>query len=154
MKNFLEMAQENPCTSCIAPCCRVLLIPHKPPATFLEMDYIRYMVGFKNVEMIVSSDGQWQVCVKEICQLLDEETNLCTVHNTPRQPKVCVNYNPYHCWYQRNLTTDNPPEIIRLDMEAMEVILPHVLFDTDGNIKEVPNWEKMQELVMRSRSRE
>ncbi len=151
-KNFIEIAERNPCTGCSAPCCRVLLIPHKPPATFLELDYIRYMLGFKNVEMIVNSEGQWHVYLKETCQLLDEKTNLCTVHNTSRKPKVCDYYNPYQCWYQRNLTTENPPDTILIDREGIERILPHVKFDNDGNIKEVPNWEKMRELLNNDKS--
>lgn len=146
-KNFFEKSEENPCNGCSAPCCRMLLIPHPTPSTFMDLDYIRYMVGFQNVEMILNQDGRWQVVIEQICQLLDQELNLCTVHNTPRKPKTCVFFNPYRCWYKRNFTTENPPEIIRIDIEAIETILERVHFDQNGNITEIPSWELIQELV-------
>src|SRR3712207_5664059 len=89
-KNFFEKTEENPCLNCSAPCCRMLLIPHPAPNTFMDLDYIRYMVGFQNVKMVLNRDGSWQVLVERPCQLLDQSTNRCTAHNTPRKPKTCV----------------------------------------------------------------
>jgi hypothetical protein len=54
-KNFLEMAGENACSGCSAPCCRVLLVPHPTPVTFMDLDYIRYVVGFNSSYMILNS---------------------------------------------------------------------------------------------------
>jgi Fe-S-cluster containining protein len=145
--NFCEMAEENPCTSCSAPCCRVLLVPHPTPATFMDLDYIRYVVGFHSVQMILNSDGRWQLLIEQPCRLLDQETNLCSVHATPRQPKTCVFFNPYRCWYKMNFDKrDRLPELIRVDMDKLEAILPHVRFDEDGNILEIPKWEVIREL--------
>lgn len=146
-KNFLEMAEENICASCSAPCCRVLLVPHPTPATFMDLDYIRYVVGFNSAQMILNSDGRWQLFIEQACRLLDLETNLCTAHATPRQPKTCVYYNPHRCWYKRNFDkSERPPELIRIDMDKLESILPHVRFDKEGNILEIPKWEAIREL--------
>lgn len=145
-RNFSEIAEENICATCSAPCCRVLLVPHPTPATFMDLDYIRYVVGFHNSQMILNSDGRWQLLIEENCRMLDPDTHLCTVHNTPRQPKTCVFYNPYRCWYKRNLdSTENPPELIRITMEKMESLLPHVRFDDNGNILEIPRWEAIRD---------
>lgn len=135
-KNFFEKAEEQPCQECHAHCCRMLLIPHPTPTTFMDLDYIRYMIGFQNVGVILNSNGQWQVFVEEDCQLLDQEANLCTVHNTSKKPKTCVFFNPH------------------LDMEAMEIILPHVRFDGDGNIIEIPKWEYIWDLINKDGSQE
>lgn len=146
-KGFLEIASNNPCTQCSAYCCRMLLIPHPTPTTFMDLDYILYMLGFPGIEMVLNVDGQWQVIVNQICGFLDQKTNRCTVHNTPRKPKTCVFFNPYRCWYKRNFSTENPPEIIRINLEAMEAILPYVRFDEEGNIIEIPKWEYIKESV-------
>jgi hypothetical protein len=146
-RNFPEIAEENVCTSCSAPCCRVLLVPHPTPATFMDLDYIRYVVGFQGARMILNNDGRWQLLIDQVCRLLDPETNLCSVHNTPRQPKTCVYYNPYRCWYKRNFDQkENPPELIRIDMEKLEAILPHIRFDENGNILQIPKWEVIRGL--------
>lgn len=147
-KNFLDIAEGNACTGCSAPCCRLLLVPHPTPATFMDLDYVRYVVGFHSAQMILNRDGRWQLLVEQRCRLLDPETNLCTVHNTPRKPKTCVFFNPYRCWYKRNFDKkENPPELIRIDIDGLEAILPHVRFDEDGNILEIPKWELVRELV-------
>ena len=146
-KNFLDLAEENICAKCSAPCCRLLLVPHPTPATFMDLDYIRYVVGFYGAQMILNNDGRWQLLIEQACRLLDQETNLCTVHATPRQPKTCVYYNPHRCWYKRNFDNEGqPPELIRVDMDKLEAILPHVRFDKEGNILEIPKWEAIREL--------
>ena len=153
-KNFFETAEESPCVGCSAPCCRLLIIPHATPNTYMDLDYIRYMVGFQSVKMILNRDGSWQVLIDQTCQLLDQSTSLCTAHGTPRQPKTCVYFNPYRCWYKRNFTTENPPDVIRLDMKAMEIILAHVRFNEEGLITEVPSWETIRNLVARTESQQ
>jgi Fe-S-cluster containining protein len=79
-KGFFEIASNSPCTGCFAYCCRMLLIPHQTPTTFMDLDYILYMLGFPGIEMVLNSEGQWQVLVNQICGFLDQKTNLCTVH--------------------------------------------------------------------------
>lgn len=152
-KSFFEIAEENPCTDCSAPCCRVLLIPYPTPSTFLDFDYVRYMLGFPTVRMILNSDGQWQLLVEQTCRLLDQETNLCTLHDTPRKPKTCVFFNPHRCWYRWSFhKKENPPHLIPINTEVFEGILAHVRFDEDGNILEIPAWEFIRDLVKNNKS--
>jgi hypothetical protein len=153
-QNFLERAGENPCTDCSAPCCRMLLIPQSTPSTFMELDYICYMLGFPNVRMLLNSDGQWQVLIEQTCQLFDEKTNLCTVHNSPRKPKTCAFFNPYSCWYRLSFhNKENPPELIQIDMKAFENILPLIRFGEDGNIMEIPTWEVIRDIVINGKAK-
>ena len=146
---FLEAAAGNPCSACAAPCCRMLLIPHPTPGTFMDLDYIRYMLGFPSVEMILNRDGSWQVSIDSVCGFLDQETNLCTVHATPRKPKTCVFFNPHHCWYKRNFTSDDPPDIIRIDQGTFELLLEAVRFDEHGEIVELPSWDDIGAMAVR-----
>jgi Fe-S-cluster containining protein len=152
-KNFFDIAEENPCNGCSAPCCHILLIPHPTPTTFMDLDYIRYMLEFPSVEMILNSDGQWQVFIEQTCRLLDQKTNLCAVHNTSRKPKTCAFFNPHRCWYKQSFhKTENPQDLIRIDIEALEAILLQVQFDENGNIIEIPKWESIKELVEKNKS--
>lgn len=152
-KNFFEEAEENPCTSCSALCCRLLIIPHPTPATFMDLDYIRYIVGFESTQMILNSDGRWQVLIERTCRLLDPQTNLCTMNDTPRKPKTCVFFNPHRCWYKWTFhNVGSRPELITIDMDGLEAILHHVGFDEEGNIIEIPPWQFIQELVNTAKS--
>lgn len=146
VRTFYEKAAENPCNGCPAPCCRMILIPHPTPATFMDLDYILYLLGFPSVQMMLDSEGNWQVLIEEPCGLLDLKTSLCTVHNTPRKPKTCVFLNPYRCWYKR-FAAGGPQDFIRINKKAMEAILAHVRFDAEGDITEVPKWEFIRELA-------
>ena len=118
----------------------------------MDLDYIRYMVGFQGVEMILTREGQWRIAIEQTCRLLDRESCRCTVHNTPRKPKTCVFFNPYNCWYKRNFhNVDDPPDVVRIDAEGLEAVLAQVHFDEDGRISETPSWELVREVV-RSRN--
>lgn len=149
---FHAATAANPCAGCSAPCCRMLLIPHPTPMTFMDLDYIRYMLGFGRVGMVLGRDGRWQVRVDDVCGFLDQETNLCTVHDTPRKPKTCVYFNPHRCWYKRNFTTDDPPDLVQIDAQVFEQVLELVCCDEDGQIVELPSWEAIQEIAEEHRS--
>jgi hypothetical protein len=151
-RSFHEAAGGNPCIGCSAPCCRMLLIPHPTPNTFMDLDYIRYMLGFGRVEMVLGSDGAWQVRVEDVCTLLDQETNRCTVHGTDRKPKTRVYFNPHKCWYKRNFTVDDAPQLIRIDRQVFERVLELVRCDDDGRIVELPRWETIKEIARELRA--
>jgi hypothetical protein len=146
-RTFDSLTQQSPCDGCSAPCCRILITPHPTPLSFSDLDYIRYVLGFPRTEMIVHKDGTWQMATHRACSLLDEEHGLCTVHGTPRKPKVCVYFDPYKCWYKRNFTTPRPPDIVRLDADRFERLLAVCAFDENGAISEIPRWEQLRAVV-------
>lgn len=113
----------------------------------MEMDYIRYMLGFPAIKMILRKDGNWQVKVEQNCGYLDSNTNLCTVHGTSRQPKTCSFYNPHHCWYKRNYTKDRFVDLVEMDLTKYETLLDHIQFDEEGAIIKIPSWEFVNTLV-------
>jgi hypothetical protein len=146
--NFIDSAQGSPCEGCSAPCCRLLLIPHPVPKTFMDLDYLRYMLGFPELRLLISANGEWQVMLERTCTLLDPVTSRCTVHGTPRKPKTCVFFNPYRCWYKRNFGNGHGPiDAVRLDGEAFELLLQGVTFDEEQNIAGIPSWDELKELV-------
>jgi len=146
-KDFFQRASEHPCDGCPAPCCRRLIMPHPTPQTFLDLDYIRYMLGFPKITMLLRADGTWQTSIDVVCDLLDQETNRCTVHGTARQPKVCSYFNPYQCWYKRNFTTDQAPDVISIDRERFDALLADIRFDAHGRIVELPSAARIREIA-------
>jgi hypothetical protein len=145
-KNFFEFVQE-PCRGCSAPCCKMVLINYPAPSTIMEMDYIRFMLGFPSIKMVLHQDGRWQVKVEQNCRFLDSNTNLCTVHGTSQQPGTCSYFNPCHCWYKRNYTKDNFSDLIEMDLTKYEALLGHLRFDEEGKIMEIPSWEFINALL-------
>lgn len=146
-RQFTEMAEANPCDGCSAPCCRIVLTPHPTPQTFNDLDYIRYLLGFPGIELIVARDGTWQQLSHRTCNLLDPAEARCTVHGTARKPKVCVFFSPYRCWYKRNFTVAAPPDIVRLDLSRFELLLGACVLDENGRLTQIPSWEQLRDLV-------
>lgn len=145
-KYFFQLLEDNPCTSCSAPCCKMLLLPYQAPNTFMEMDYIRYSLGFHGIRMLLYKDGMWQIQVEQTCRHLITETNRCSVHNTPKQPKTCSFFNPHQCFYKRNFTGSQSPDLLKINLERFEILLNHVVFDEEGKITQIPSFETMEAL--------
>ena len=143
---FAQLLASDPCSDCTSPCCRMMMLPHKTPQNFMDMDHIRYMLGYPTIQMVVSAEGQWYVVVLDTCRFLDTETNLCTVHGTPRKPQVCINHNQHQCWYKRNFTKETSPDLVRFDSDIFEEILKRVHFDDDGKIVRGLSLDDMREL--------
>jgi hypothetical protein len=146
-RTYLAVAASNPCDGCEAPCCRVVVFPQKQPQTFLEIDYFRYILGFSTMEVLVDSSGEWSVIVHDTCRHFDTETHRCTVHGTPRQPRICSTYPPEPCWYKHGFTGADPPDMIRFDAPTFERVLEELMFDDEGWIVRAPDWDHMKSMT-------
>ena len=146
-RNYLAMVSESPCVGCSAPCCRMVIFPHHRPQSYLDFDYLRYVLGFRSLEVLVHSDGEWSIAVLDSCRHLDEPTGRCTVHGTDRQPRVCLNYPGDACWYRRNFDGPFPANVIRINMETLDALLPLLVFDAEGRLVGVPGWDELARLA-------
>jgi Fe-S-cluster containining protein len=147
-KNFMELANDNPCEGCPAPCCQMQVMPWVPPRSLMSVDHIRFSLLFPDTEMIVSSTGEFSLVKWSTCSLFNEKTCRCSVHSTPKQPLTCVHFNPYQCWYKRNFVTDGPsPDVYRLNTERYEVWVKKIEFDEDNNVVAFPSFQEAQEML-------
>jgi Fe-S-cluster containining protein len=146
-KTFAQMSEENPCEFCPAPCCRMQLMPQKVPRTYLDLDYLRYLLLFPNTEIVISSDGSFSLLKWQICHLLETQTCKCSVHGTPQKPHICVFYSPYNCWYKRNFVEGQTPETYRLNLARFNCWVNEITLSEEGQIISVPSFEKSQEIV-------
>jgi len=147
LSTFEEFNENYPCEECSAPCCRYLIIPHKSPSTWMDLDFIRYMLNFPDINVTVSKAGEWGILIHQDCLNFDEKDQKCKVHNTSTQPKTCSYFNPYQCNYRLNLDAKEPNSIYILDREKFMHWVKYVKFSENGVIVDGPSFEKSKEIL-------
>lgn len=141
-------ALASPCASCqTSPCCAYLPLHTFRITNLTELDHAIYILNFDRIELGLSASGEWSVYYRYPCRFLNRQNFSCSLHNQPEQPKICVHYNPYSCWYKRVLTKGASQDFLRIDRQRLEFIVSQIVFDEFRNIIEVPNWEMMLEGV-------
>ncbi len=144
---FKDCSNGNPCLNCTAPCCRVIMIPHKTPATFMDLDFIRYLLNFPRIEVAVSKSGEWLILIREVCRQFDQDSHSCKVHATNEQPFTCQYYNPYQCWYKPNLAFTSPRDICILKRETFEYWTQWVRLNEISEVISAPDFEESRKLL-------
>ena len=137
-------ARVSPCTSCgTAPCCTYLPLHTFKVASVRDVDYAGYLLNFDRIELGLSAEGDWSVYYRYPCRFLSRDDFRCTVHGTPDQPNICVNYNPYNCWYKRALHR-GADDFVRVDLARLEHVADRLVFDGDGAVVGGPSWAEIQ----------
>lgn len=145
---FWGPSMQQPCDACSAPCCKSVVLQHPAPTRWMDLDFIRYLLGFPRLDVLIAEDGRWSVRITDTCRHLDVATTRCTVHGTPRQPATCRFYSPHHCWYRRNFHGGGVPvDVIVLDAARFEKVLEHVELDAEGMLVGWPGWRTIKELL-------
>jgi Fe-S-cluster containining protein len=144
------MAQENPCMQCEASyCCWYFHLQDIRAERFMHFDYLRFLLNFEDIELLLGPDGSWGVYLRRPCRHLDPETRLCKIRGTEAHPNVCRTYNPYDCFYKSKLSgTDPRSKFVRVDRHRLAMVLDEVQFDEFGFAMAVPSagairaWER------------
>jgi hypothetical protein len=145
--SYAEYNGNYPCEECSAPCCKYLIIPYNTPTTWMDMDFIKYLLNFPKVNLTVSKKGIWSIMIKQNCVHLDEKNTKCMVHKTPEQPKTCEYYNPFQCHYKMNLNSKQASSIYVLNRDNFQYWLQDVKFDENGMIVDGPDFEKSLKIL-------
>jgi hypothetical protein len=143
--SLVQIGKGNPCEGCGAICCSVQIFPIKTPRTFMDVDYMRYMLQFPNTEYIIAPNGDFSVVKWERCSFLDQE-NKCKLHGTPEKPKTCTQYNPYNCWYHA-VFTGNTSDLIRINLQRYEFWSQLLQFDSNYQIVAMPTFAESYNAV-------
>lgn len=144
----IDEALESPCKSCsTSPCCTHLPLTTFQVTSLLELDHAAYLLNFDRIELGLSAGGEWSAYYALPCRFLDRSTFTCSIHNTPEQPEICVNYNPYGCWYKRVFTTRDSSEFVRIDRPRLALLTAQIEFDDDRQIVSVPVWDDIVALM-------
>lgn len=143
-----QEALASPCASCgTAPCCTHLPLHTFQITNLVELDHAVYLLNFDRIQLGLSASGEWSVYYAHPCRFLNRQDFTCTVHNTPTQPQICVQYNPYNCWYKRVFTKNVSQEFLMIDRERMDFVLQHLVLDENRQIVGVPEWASMVEAM-------
>jgi hypothetical protein len=145
--SFAKFSQLNPCAGCPAPCCQLQLIPHRTPATFMDIDFLHYMLFFPHTEVVVTLNGDWSIVKWESCREFDAAAHTCRLHNTPAKPRTCAMYNPYNCWYKKNFVANQSQQVYRLDLVRFNTWVGELQFAGDGKIIAAPDFERALEVL-------
>jgi Fe-S-cluster containining protein len=143
-----DLNADHPCGDCSAPCCQMVILPYPVPNSHEEMDYIRYILGFRNMEIYVKSYGGWFVAVRQECRFLESNTGLCSVFGTERRPEVCSKYDEHTCWYKPTFETKTEVDTARLDAAAWERLMAPLEYDAKGYVTNMPDWDAIKALAV------
>jgi hypothetical protein len=141
-------AAGNPCLTCEdAPCCSYLPLGTIAMATLADVDYAAHLLDFPGIELGLTADGSWSSYWAVPCRHL--VGGRCSLHGTPEKPHICVQYNPYACWYRPALGDGGGGPVgadyLRIDRPRMQRVLGLVEFDEQRTIVAVPTWEELVE---------
>lgn len=139
----LAEARRSPCMTCsTSPCCTHLPIHSFTMTTLMDLDNARYLLNFDNISLGLSATGEWSVYYAQACRFLDTHDSTCTIHATPRQPNICVTYNPYSCWYRRAFS-EPEDDFAWFDRPSLDRLAERLVFDDLRRIVEVPAWDRL-----------
>ncbi|MEQ0563478.1 hypothetical protein ABJI51_30745 [Amycolatopsis sp. NEAU-NG30] len=139
-------ARVSPCAACeAAPCCQYLPLTTFAMATLSDVDYARYLLNFDNIELGVTREGAWSVYYRQACRFLDADTLGCRLHGTPDKPHVCVQYNPFSCFYRTAFSPGGAEGYLRVDRRRLDVIVEALTFDADRRVVAAPTVESLAE---------
>ena len=119
-----RQALVSPCASCSGtPCCSYLPLKTFRLATLTDVDEALYLLNFDNIELGVVPDGTWSVYYRQTCRFNDQTSGACTLHGTSAKPHVCVQYNPYTCFYRGALSEAGSSSYLRIDEHGPELVV-------------------------------
>lgn len=140
----LREAQASPCMSCeSSPCCTHVPLHTFQVRTLRDLDHAIYLLNFERIVLGLAPNGDWSVYYKYPCRFLDRsepKRYRCTIHGTPQQPQICVNYSPYACWYRPAFNPGVGDGFLAIDRRRLEAILERVGFDDQRNVIDTPDW--------------
>ncbi len=144
---FSSPAVSDPCEGCGAWCCRTLVFDRGLPQTSSQVEFLRYCIGFPNVEIGLADTG-WAVIVHATCRHLDG--NRCSVYGQPERPLKCSYYDPFACAYRGHFGVPNPDDIVRVSRHHFPAVADSVVFDGLGRVVAIPPLDVLREQVARA----
>jgi hypothetical protein len=130
-----DPAVTQPCVGCGAWCCQVLVFNRGRPGDAAQIDFLRYCLGFPNVQVGVADDS-WAVVVHTTCRHLDG--NRCSVFGTDQRPMKCTYYDAMTCHYREHFGTTTPDDMVLVSFDQFRLLAESIVFDEFGRILALP----------------
>lgn len=140
----LAEAMVSPCESCAeVPCCQYLPLHTFTVETLRDVDYVGYLLNFDGIEVGINASGTWSAYYRAACRFLGAGGR-CGLHGTPQKPHICVQYDPYSCWYRPALVGEGNGEYLRVDRARFDAIGERLRFDDRRRIVDLPLWDDLE----------
>lgn len=133
-----------PCSDCNGLCCSTLLFSGKKPETIRELDFIRYALGYPEVEYLINRND-WLMKVNVRCKYLDS-SNRCLIYDKPERPLFCRYLDPHKCTVKSDIKQFH----IKVGLEQFNLIAENIEVDNNGKIREVPSLALLKEMLNKS----
>jgi hypothetical protein len=138
----------SPCLSCTtSPCCSHLPLHTFRANTLGDVNYAGYLLNFAHLRIGIGRSGEWSVYYVYPCRHLDRVAFTCALHDTPEQPRVCANYNPYGCWYRKAFTSADSAELILLDRARFAELTKILHFDEQQRLVDAPEFDHVRAVL-------
>lgn len=132
---------QPPCIDCGGLCCSSLLFPGKRPNTIQELDFIRYALGYPEVEYLINRND-WVMKVNVRCKYLDTN-NRCSVYEKPERPLYCRYFNPHKCTIKPTIRQFH----LNVKLEQFNQISKHIIIDNNGRIRGIPSLASLKNVL-------
>lgn len=133
-----------PCADCGSLCCSTLIFPGKQPETMRDLDFIRYALGYPEVEYLVTRND-WIMKVNVRCKHLDSN-NRCSVYELPERPLHCRYLNPHKCTIKPSVHQDK----ISIGLDQFNLINDRLHMDSNGNLTRFPSLHEVRKIVAKA----
>lgn len=144
---FSDSAVTDPCGGCGAWCCKTLVFDRGTPGDASQMEFLRYCIGFPNVEIGVAENG-WAVIVHTTCRHLSG--NRCSVYGQPERPLKCGYYDALSCAYRGHFGVPVPDDVVRVARHQFSTVADSIVFDELGRIVAIPPLSVLRERVVQA----
>jgi hypothetical protein len=145
--HFSDPQVTDPCDGCGAWCCKALVFDRGIPADASQVEFLRYCIGFPNVEIGVADNG-WAVIVHTTCRHLSG--NRCSVYGQPERPLKCGYYDALSCAYRGHFGVPAPDDVVRVARHQFATVADSIVFDDLGRIVAIPPLHIVRERVIQA----
>jgi Fe-S-cluster containining protein len=133
--------KHDPCTGCGAFCCRTLIFPFRAPQARVNVDYLKFVLGFPGIELGIADQG-WSIVVHTTCRHLKD--NRCAIYGRPERPLICRFYDAWHCQYKVHFGLPRPQGFLRVRLEQFRWLVEAIRFDEHGDVIELPATDSLR----------
>ncbi len=141
---------DAPCAGCTAWCCTTLSFSHSAPASYANVDHLRFCLGFPGVEVGIDERDQWTVIVRTRCRSLRREADgsgRCGVHGLPERPTVCGLYDASVCGYKAQHGHPRPARFLRIRASEFSDLAALFVFDDNGYVLQRPTYAHIRHRI-------
>lgn len=109
----------------------------------IDVEFALEILRHEGIEIGLYDSGWWMVYYLTPCRFLNLEDSKCRVHGTGLKPRICTDYSPVRCWYQRVFVKGSSADFIRFDLDRFARLAERFRYDDTNKLQWVPEWDEI-----------